>query len=119
MRTKASAKFHSLHPNQHKLLIGQIEKAKLLIGQIQPVNLNNSCLYLENGEAKDVSPEVVNMRRNKDLAMFTEEDRMREEAERKSRITKKRLTWSEDLIKVQIILRWESQTQGCSEIQEF
>jgi hypothetical protein len=45
------------------------------------------------------------MRKNKQLMMFTDEDRLREEERRSIKMMNKRISWSKHLIKIKIVLK--------------
>ena len=99
MRSRASAKFFSQHPAQHKLLISQINSAKI----------QKTCPLVEREEEGDKSPEILNMRKNKQLMMFTDEDRLREEERRSIKMMDKRISRSKHLIEIRIVLKWQNQ----------
>ena len=90
MRSRAAAKFLSNHPTQRKLLISQ-----------------KSCPIVEREDGGEKSPEVLNMRRNKELMMFTDEDRLREEERRSIKMMNKRISWSKHLIEIKIVIKWQ------------
>ena len=92
IQSRASLKFLSQHPTQHRLLIGQIETAK-------------QQKYSPPAETEDTSPEVLNMKQNRFLMMFTEQDRVKEE--QKKRKLSKRISWSENLIEIRTVVEWE------------
>ena len=99
MRRRAAAKFLSKHPAQHKLLISQINSAKI----------QKTCPVVEREEEGEKSPEVLNMRRNKELMMFTDEDRLREGERRSIKMMNKRISWSKHLIESKIVLKWQNE----------
>ena len=99
MRSQASAKFFSQHPAQHKLLISQINSAKI----------QKTCPVVEREEEGDKSPEILNMRKNKQLMLFTDEDRLREEERRSIKMMNKRISWSKHLIEIKIIIKWQNE----------
>ena len=90
MRSTASRKFLSRHPTQHKLLISQIYLAKQ----------SRSCPACNKEEKSEMTAELSNMRKNRDLVKFTHEDRLREEMRNNIKMMKKRIHWSENLIKI-------------------
>ena len=92
IQSRASLKFLSQHPTQHRLLIGQIETATLQ-------------KYSPPAETEGTSPEVLNMKQNRFLMMFTEEDRVRDE--RRERKLSKRISWSENLTEIRLVIKGE------------
>ena len=92
IQSMASLKFLSQHPTQHRLLIGQIETAK-------------QQKYSPPAETEGTSPELLNMKQNRFLMTFTEEDRVREE--RREIKLSKRISWSENLTEIRMVLKWE------------
>ena len=49
-----------------------------------------------------MTAELSNMRKNRDLVKFMHEDRLREEMRNNIKMMKKRIHWSENLIKIKL-----------------
>merc|ERR1712066_894676 len=92
MKSKAAQRFNRLHPASHADFQSLLQTAR---------KRKESC-----EETSDSSEqEVANMIKNKALTKFTEEDQIYCEAQRKKRkLVSKKLTWSKNLIQVQILL---------------
>ena len=93
MKSKAAQRFNRQHPSSHTDFQSLIQTAR---------KRKESC-----EEISDISveQEVSNMIKNKDLTKFTEQDQIHCEAQRKKRkLVSKKLTWSKNLIQVQIVL---------------
>merc|ERR1712149_116123 len=92
MKSKAAQRFNRLHPASHADFQSLLQTAR---------KRKESC-----EETSDSSEqEVANMIKNKALTKFTEEDQVYCEAQRKKRkLVSKKLTWSKNLIQVQIVL---------------
>merc|ERR1711933_686206 len=92
MKSKAALRFNLLHPNSHadfQNLLQSTRKRKESFDE----EINESC-----------DQEVANMK-NKVLTKLTEEDEVYSERERKKRkLVNKKITWSKNLIQVQILL---------------
>ena len=97
MKSRASAKFFSHHPDQHKLLISQINSAKI----------QKTCPVVEREEEGEKSPEILNMKKNKHLMMFTDEDRLRDDERKSMKMMNKRISWSKHLIEIKIVIKWQ------------
>ena len=92
MKSKAALRFNSLHPDSHKDFQNILQTAK---------RRKES----SDEESPDHSDEVNNMIKNKLLTKSREEDEVFCETERKKRkLVKKRISWSKNLIEVQIVL---------------
>ena len=100
MRSRASEKFTRLHPDSHSGFRAMMASARMT-EDLQEDQLDSEDLE----EAK--TPEITNMLKNKILTQFREGDDDIEEILRRNRkmITKK-LTWSQNLIQVQILFDW-------------
>ena len=92
MKSKAAQRFNRLHPASHADFQSLLQTARK----------RKECCE----ETSDSSEqEVANMIKNKALTKFTEEDQVYCEAQRKKRkLVSKKLTWSKNLIQVQILL---------------
>ena len=92
MKSKAALRFNRLHPASHADFQNLLQTAR---------KRKESC-----EETSDESDqEVSNMIKNKVLTKFTEEDQNYCEGQRKKRkLVSKKLTWSKNLIQVQILL---------------
>ena len=92
MKSKAALRFNRLHPASHADFQNLLQTAR---------KRKESC-----EETLDESDQVVsNMIKNKVLTKFTEEDQNYCEGQRKKRkLVSKKLTWSKNLIQVQILL---------------
>ena len=92
MKSKAALRFNRLHPASHADFQNLLQTAR---------KRKESC-----EETSDESDQVVsNMIKNKVLTKFTEEDQNHCEGQRKKRkLVSKKLTWSKNLIQVQILL---------------
>ena len=88
MKSKAALRFNSLHPDSHKDFQNILQTAK---------RRKES----SDEELLDHSDEVINMIKNKLLTKSREED----EAEKMNKkILDKKITWSKNLIEVEILL---------------
>merc|ERR1712244_136609 len=84
MKSKAALRFNRLHPDSLKDFQNILQTAK---------------------KRKESSDEVTNMIKNKMLTKSREEDEVFSETERKKRkLVNKKITWSKNLIEVQIVL---------------
>ena len=91
MKSKAALRFNRLHPDSHRDFQNIVQTAR---------KRKESCV-----EGPDASDEVTNMIKNKALTKSTKEDELFCETERKKRkMVKKKITWSKNLIQVQILL---------------
>ena len=92
MKRKAAQRFNRQHPSSHTDFQSLLQTARK----------RKECCE----ETSDSSEqEVANMIKNKALTKFTEEDQVYCEAQRKKRkLVSKKLTWSKNLIQVQILL---------------
>ena len=92
MKSKAALRFNRLHPDSHRDFQNIVQTAR---------KRKESCL-----EGPDASDEVTNMIKNKALTKFTEEDEM---VKINKNILKKKITWSQNLIQVEILLDCQAQ----------
>merc|ERR1712110_310605 len=93
MKSKAAQRFNRLHPASHADFQSLLQTAR---------KRKESCEEMSDGRGEQ---EVSNMIKNKDLTKFTEQDQIHCEAQRKKRkLVSKKLTWSKNLIQVQILL---------------
>ena len=92
MKSKAAQRFNRQHPSSHTDFQNLLQTARIR---------KESC-----EEISDVcDQEISNMIKNKVLTKFTEEDQNYCEGQRKKRkLVSKKLTWSKNLIQVQILL---------------
>ena len=88
MKSRAARKFHCLHPDSHLDFQNMLASAKLQKTTSSPEH--------QSGGQSD---EVSNMERNTFLTRATEEDRIRDEGQKKTRLSK-RITWSPTLVEV-------------------
>merc|ERR1712183_1232745 len=92
MKSKAAQRFNQLHPASHADFQNLLKTAR---------KRKASCEKISD----ERDPEVNNMIKNKALTKFTEEDQIYCETQRKKRkLVSKKLTWSKNLIQVQIVL---------------
>ena len=92
MKSKAALRFNTLHPDSVKDFQNILQTAKRRKESLDE-------------ESPDHSDEVNNMIKNKLLTKSREEDEVFCESERKKRkLVKKRISWSQNLIEVQIVL---------------
>merc|ERR1712018_548062 len=92
MKSKAAQRFNRLHPASHAEFQSLLQTAR---------KRKESCEETSDSNEQ----EVANMIKNKALTKFTEEDQTYCEAQRKKRkLVSKKLTWSKNLIQVQILL---------------
>ena len=92
MKSKAALRFNRLHPDSHRDFQNILQSAK---------KRKESC----NEEITDETDEVSNMIKNKALTKSTEEDQIFSETERKNKkLLNKKITWSKNLIQVNILL---------------
>ena len=87
MKSRAARKFHCLHPDSHLHFQNMLASAKLQ---------KDTSPEPQSGGQSD---EVRNMQRNTFLTRATEEDRIRDEGQKKTRLSK-RITWSPTLVEV-------------------
>ena len=101
MKSKAAQRFNRQHPSSHTDFQNLLQTAR---------RRKESC-----EETSDESDqEVSNMIKNKVLTKFTEEDQNYCEGQRKKRkLVSKKLTWSKNLIQVQVLLDCH-----CSDIED-
>ena len=92
MKSKAALRFNRLHPDSHRDFQNIVQTAR---------KRKESCV-----EGPNASDEVTNMIKNKALTKFTEEDEM---VKINKNILKKKITWSQNLIQVQILLDCQAQ----------
>lgn len=92
MKSKAAQRFNRLHPTSHAEFQTLLKTAR---------KRKESCEEISD----DSEQEVSNMIKNKVLTKFTEEDQLYCEAQRKNKkLLNKKITWSKNLIQVQILL---------------
>merc|ERR1711992_122763 len=92
MKSKAALRFNRLHPDSLKDFQNILQTAK-------------KRKESSDEESPDDSDEVTNMIKNKMLTKSREEDEVFSETERKKRkLLNKKITWSKNLIEVQIVL---------------
>ena len=92
MKSKAAQRFNLLHPASHADFQNLLKTAR---------KRKESCEEISD----ERDQEVNNMIKNKALTKFTEEDQIYCEAQRKNKkLLNKKLTWSKNLIQVQILL---------------
>ena len=87
MKSRAARKFHCLHPDSHLHFQNMLASAKL------------QKATSPEPQSGGQSDEVTNMQRNTFLTRATEEDRIRDEGQKKTRLSK-RITWSPTLVEV-------------------
>merc|ERR1711944_131104 len=87
MKSKASQRFNRLHPESHRDFQNILQSAR------------------KRQESSDEEVIMINMIKNKVLTKSTQEDQIFSETERKKRkLVNKKITWSKNLIQVQILL---------------
>ena len=92
MKSKAAQRFNRQHPSSHTDFQNLLQNAR---------KRKESCEEISDERDQEVS----NMIKNKALTKFTEEDQIYCETQRKKRkLVSKKLTWSKNLIQVQIVL---------------
>ena len=92
MKSRAALRFNRLHPDSLKDFQNILQTAK-------------KRKESSDEESLDDSDEVTNMIKNKMLTKSREEDEVFSETERKKRkLVNKKITWSKNLIQVQILL---------------
>merc|ERR1711884_97820 len=91
MKSKAALRFNRLHPDSVKDFQNILQTAKRRKESLDE-------------ESPDHSDEVNNMIKNKLLTKSREEDEVFCETEKKRKLVKKRISWSQNLIEVQIVL---------------
>ena len=95
MKSKAAQRFNQLHPASHADFQNLLKTARK-----RKNSPESSEEILETS-----NQEISNMIKNKVLTKFTEEDQICCEAQRKDKkLLNKKLTWSKNLIQVQILL---------------
>jgi len=95
MKSKAAQRFNQLHPASHADFQNLLKTAR------KRKNSPESCEEILETSDQEIS----NMIKNKVLTKFTEEDQVYGETQRKKRkLVSKKLTWSKNLIQVQIFL---------------
>jgi len=92
MRSKASLKFNSLHPDSHQQFQNIIKTAKLK--KLEEYNQLNSSI------------EILNMVKNISLTQFREEDDVVEKPPSRRNKVSKKLSWSKNLIEVEVLWDW-------------
>ena len=106
MKSNASKKFHSLHPDQHKMLSNLLNSAKQ----------RKTCFALEENEDQ-INDELSNMMKNRNLMMFRDDDIVCENQRKSKAMLNKRISWSKNLIEVKLVLPWQNnQTENTDEI---
>merc|ERR1712018_262933 len=99
MRSKASLKFNSLHPESHLKFQNIIRNARLR---------KNS---LEEDLSGNTSDEVSNMLKNKYLSQFREEDDVcRETKKNNGKMLNKKISWSPNL-REEICHHWDPEVE--------
>merc|ERR1712038_126285 len=92
MKSKAAQRFNQLHPASHAEFQSLLQTARKRKESSEEIS-------------DESEQEVSNMIKNKVLTKFTEQDQIYCEAQRKKRkLVSKKLTWSKNLIQVQILL---------------
>ena len=93
MKSKAALRFNLLHPNSHADFQNLLQSAK---------KRKESC---DEEITENIDQEVANMMKNKVLTRWTEEDKIYCDTEKKNKkLLNKKITWSENLIEVEIVL---------------
>ena len=103
MRSQASRRFTRLHPESHSQFRAMMLSAKM----------SRDVLHEDEEDAQDDlnnkahTPEISNMLKNKILTQFRAGDDDVTEIQRRSRkMISKKLSWSQNLIQVQILFDW-------------
>merc|ERR1712018_88237 len=94
MKSKASQRFNRLHPESHRDFQNILQSAR------KRKESSDEEIIAETDEVN-----MINMIKNKVLTKSTQEDQIFSETERKKRkLVNKKITWSKNLIQVQILL---------------
>ena len=94
-------KFTSLHPDSHKQFQNLLQSAK-----VKPTDVED--------EANECD-EIRNMLKNKILSKFREEDEFCEIQRRSHKLMNKKISWSQNLIQVQILIDWQNSYKAIEE----
>ena len=93
MKSKAAQRFNRQHPSSHTDFQSLLQTARKRKESSEEMSDESS------------EQEVSNMIKNKVLTKFTEQDQIYGEAQRKNKkMLNKKITWSKNLIQVQILL---------------
>merc|ERR1712018_682999 len=93
-KSKASQRFNRLHPESHRDFQNILQSAR------KRKESSDEEIIAETDEVN-----MINMIKNKVLTKSTQEDQIFSETERKKRkLVNKKITWSKNLIQVQILL---------------
>merc|ERR1712243_241705 len=98
MRSKASLKFNSLHPESHLKFQNIIRNARLRKNSLEEDFSGNS------------SDEVSNMIKNKYLSKFREEDVICVDTRKNGKMLNKKISWSPNL-REEIFLDWDPEAE--------
>jgi hypothetical protein len=99
MRSRASLKFLTNHPCQHKVFMDLLKSAE-----------QKKSKFSWQTEEKQINIELFNMIKNQDLLKLRREDNITEQ-QRKIEKPQKRVTWSKILFEVQTITCRDNQGQ--------
>merc|ERR1712179_585465 len=97
MRSQATEKFTRLHPDSHSTFRAMMASARMTREDLQ-----------EDSEDQELAttPEITNMLKNKILTQFRADDDIEEVLRRNRKMITKKLSWSQNLIQVQILFDW-------------
>merc|ERR1712137_1116213 len=97
MRSQATEKFTRLHPDSHSTFRAMMASAQMTREDQQ-----------EDYEDQELAttPEITNMLKNKILTQFRADDDIEEVLRRNRKMITKKLSWSQNLIQVQILFDW-------------
>ena len=101
MKSKASMKFTSLHPESHVQFQNLLRCARVKLSD-------------DDDEVNDCD-EIRNMLKNKILSKFREEDEFYEIQRKSHKLLNKKITWSQNLIQVQILIDWQQSNKAIEE----
>ena len=97
MKTRAAARFRTLHPDSHTQFRDLVTFAK---------THGDSMDTTKNGT--EIDKELSNMMRNKILTKFRDEDSFNEIEKRNKKMLNKNISWNKNLIEVQIVIPWHN-----------
>ena len=104
LKSRASLKFLTNHPGQHKVLMDLLKSAK-----------QTKSKFSWQTEENQINIELCNMIRNKDLLKLRREDNITEQ-QRKIEKHQKRVTWSKNLFEVRTITCRDYQGQRMHQV---
>ena len=99
-KSKASMKFTSLHPESHEQFQNLLRCAR-----VKPS---------DEDEANNCD-EIRNMLKNMILSKFREEDEVHEIQRKSHKMLNKKISWSQNLIQVKILIEWQHSHKAIEE----